>query len=83
MKLIKFYSPTCVPCKAITPIVTKFAEDYNLDYEEIDANDNDDMVLKYKVRSVPTIVLLNGIKEYKLVGMHTYDQLLDALKSIM
>ena len=57
MKLLKFYSPSCAPCKAITPFVNSVAFELQLAVEAIDATQNPEMASKYGIRAVPTLVL--------------------------
>lgn len=74
MKIIKFYSDTCGPCKVL---------DFNLkkagiEYESINANDdeNDTIVEKYKIRAVPTLIKEdNGVEIARHVGIMTEEQL--------
>lgn len=57
MKVLKFYADYCVPCKAVGLNL----KNANLPVEimEIDAEDNEDMVREYGIRSVPVTVLLD------------------------
>ena len=74
MKIIKFYSDTCGPCKVL---------DINLQragiaYESINANmeENDALVEKYKIRAVPTLIKEdNGVEIDRHVGIMTEEQL--------
>lgn len=72
MKLIKFYSKTCVPCKAMSPIVEKTVQAHNLDLIEIDVQEQPEKAAEYGVRGVPTVVLLGDNSEViaKFVGMN-------------
>lgn len=61
-KILKFYSPTCGPCK----IVSKNLEQINnVEIEDIDVIDseNEELILKYNIRSVPTIIVLGEDNE--------------------
>ena len=73
MKIYKFYSPTCVPCKSIAQTLEQAIIDRDLEVESIDITQDIDTVLKYQVRSVPTLV--NPETGAKLVGVFTPDQL--------
>ena len=64
MKVLKFYADYCVPCKAVGLNL----KNANLPVEimEIDAEDNEDMVREYGIRSVPVTILLDDAgKEVK------------------
>jgi thioredoxin 1 len=57
MQLLKFHATWCNPCKAMTEIM----EEITFPYEviSVDIEENMDLALKYGVRSVPTLVLVN------------------------
>ena len=57
-KILKFYSKTCGPCKVMSK---RLEELKNVEIQEIDILDEDseELVNKYKVTSIPTIIILN------------------------
>lgn len=74
MKIIKFYSDTCGPCKVLDSNLRKAG----IEYESINANDdeNDVLVEKYKIRAVPTLIKEdNGIEITRHTGIMTEEQL--------
>ena len=74
MKIIKFYSDTCGPCKVLDSNLKKA----NIKYESINANDdeNDVLVEKYKIRAVPTLIKENnGVEIARHTGIMTEEQL--------
>lgn len=58
MKLLKFYTETCQPCRLMGPIVKQACGQTGLDYEDVHAID-DPRGVAYDVRKVPTLVLVN------------------------
>ena len=64
--VIDFWAEWCGPCRAISPIVEELAEEYagKVNIGKCDIEENDDIVMKYAVRNVPTIVF---IKDGQLV----------------
>lgn len=74
MKIIKFYSDTCGPCKVLDSNLKKA----HIEYESINANsdENDTLVEKYKIRAVPTLIKEeNGIEVARHIGIMTEEQL--------
>lgn len=74
MKIIKFYSDTCGPCKVLDSNLKRAG----IKYESINANDdeNDVLVEKYKIRAVPTLIKEdNGVEIARHVGIMTEEQL--------
>lgn len=64
-KIIKFYSKSCGPCKVMTSTLSQID---NIELQEVDIEDDSNSALldEYKVRTIPTIVILNednSIKE--------------------
>lgn len=58
MKLLKFYADWCGPCKMLSRVI----EDVKLPYpvEDIDINQDQDLAMKYGIRGVPTLVLVDN-----------------------
>ena len=58
---MKFYSPCCGQCK----VVAKEFKDHPIDVsvEDINVMENPEVVDKYNVKSLPTILLLNDKEE--------------------
>lgn len=54
-KLLKFYSPTCTPCK----VLSNFLNDKEVVYEDIDITVQQEYIDKYGLSSVPVLILLD------------------------
>ena len=65
MKILKFYTPTCMPCRA----VGKLLEKVEVPVEEINAVEDLKKVDEYNICTTPTLVFLN--EEEKEVGRTT------------
>ena len=59
MKLLKFYAEWCGPCKGLTMIINGAKDKINIPIEEYDIDNEMFMAQDYKVRSVPTLVLVD------------------------
>ena len=57
------------PCKAISPLVSKLAEEYDgkLVVGKCDVEQNEDITMEYAVRNIPTLLFF---KDGKLVNKH-------------
>ncbi len=74
MKIIKFYSDTCGPCKALESNLNKA----QIEYTSINVEtDSENLIEKYNIRGIPTLIKLNDKDEIidKFVGVMTVEQL--------
>jgi thioredoxin 1 len=82
MKLLKFYAEWCGPCKGLTMIINGAKDKINIPIEEYDIDNEMFMAQDYKVRSVPTLVLVYDKNQEikRSVGLLTEEKLLEFLK---
>ena len=59
MKILKFYSNSCGPCKVMSKELAKLKDIEIVDYDATDEN-NVEILDKYKVLSIPTIVIVDS-----------------------
>ena len=65
-KIIKFWAPGCVNCKALEPTMESLAAEYSdIRFENVKTADADELVAKYDVTSLPTLIFL---KDGEMVG---------------
>lgn len=90
IKVLKFYSPTCGPCKAndfiLEGIKNKYPDKYELlDIQPIDTSldESQDLIEEYLVRSVPLLVFLKDGKDpVKLTGIAAEPRILSAISAL-
>ena len=80
MKILKFSAVWCSPCKMLASIMDNIELPYEV--ESIDIDEQSELAMKYRVRGVPTLILVddtdNEIK--RNVGMITREKLLEWVK---
>lgn len=64
--LVDFYAEWCGPCKMLTPIINEAAT--NLDSKgvkviKVDVDQHSDLAIKYNIRGIPTVLVLNDGQE--------------------
>jgi len=60
-RIIKFEKNDCNPCAMVSDLLDK----KGVEYERVNPFDNPEMAVKYRVRSVPTVILFEENKEIK------------------
>lgn len=79
--LIDFYAEWCKPCKKMTPILNKIADqNKNIKLLKIDAEKSDNIASVFKVEEIPTYVIIkNGRQVWRGVGEMDEAELNDIL----
>lgn len=73
-KILKFSASWCQPCKMLAKNLE--TAQLTVPVEEIDIDEKTDMSVEYKIRGVPTLVMLEDGKEVKRVsGVKSVDEL--------
>ena len=67
MKILKFFTPTCMPCRALGKVLDQI----DVEVENINALENVDKVDTYEVCTTPTLVFLDdeGKEFNRTVGL--------------
>ena len=69
--VVDFWATWCGPCRAIAPYIEELAKEYDgkIVVGKCDVEENDDIVMEYGVRNIPTILFFkNGEVVDRLVG---------------
>ena len=75
-KILYFSAEWCGPCKQLGPTMEGLRGQIN--YTKIDVDQDQNSAIKYGVRNIPTLILLeNGETKGRLVGNQTAETILN------
>ena len=70
--LVKFSAPWCGPCRQLSPIIEKLAEDFDGKANICDLNIDDaqELAQQFAIRSIPTTVIFkDGVEVDRIIGI--------------
>ena len=76
--IIDFSATWCGPCKMLAPVLEEVSEQYaeKVDFFNIDVDENSDIAMKYRIASIPALVVLKkGVKVDMQVGFVPKEEL--------
>ena len=68
---VDFYADWCGPCKMMSPVIDKLAEEYEgrIKVGKVNVDENGDLAVKYGIMSIPNMVFFkNGEVADRVVG---------------
>lgn len=77
--ILDFGAEWCSPCKRLSPILENLAAEWTgkVDVFSVDADSSSDLVMRYGVMSLPTLVLIKSGKEVtRVVGLQNKEKLI-------
>lgn len=83
--LVDFWASWCMPCKMMAPILNDVAEHVtgNVTIAKLNVEQNQGTASKYKVRSIPTMILFKDGKEMnRIVGVKQKDYVLKEIAKV-
>ena len=82
---VKFTAKWCGPCRKQQPTIEKIEQEFkNVQFISIDIDEVPDFNSKYKVKSIPLLILFkDGVEKKRIVGMTLLDFLRTAFKDFV
>lgn len=83
---VDFWATWCGPCQMISPIIEQIADEYveKMPVAKVDIDQNRELAEKYKIMSIPTIILFENGKEVKrLVGAKSSAEYINEINNIL
>ena len=84
LTILDFSAEWCGPCKKLSPIIEELALEYpDLNIQKINVDANKELVGKYKIRSIPTVLFIQEDEVLeKLVGAVSKLELVEKIESL-
>lgn len=58
LKILDFKAQWCAPCVAMSPILDEVEKETGVEIRKIDVDDNEEMVIAYGIRNIPTLIFI-------------------------
>ena len=83
MKILKFSSATCMPCKQMAKVIDELDDDTKSLFEEYTSENDITKFMQFNVRSVPTLIAVDelGNELRRSTGMMTEDKLIEFIQA--
>lgn len=81
--IVDFYADWCGPCKMMSPIIDKIAEELgdSVKVGKVNVDENLELAQSLNIMSIPTIMIYkNGTIDTKFIGLTDKKEILDAIK---
>ena len=81
--IVDFYAEWCGPCKMMSPVIDKIAEELGdkAKVGKVNSDDNMELVEKFEIMSIPTIMIFkNGEISKKFIGLTSKEEIINEVK---
>jgi thioredoxin 1 len=87
LTVLQFSAEWCGPCKMLTPVMLKLADensDKDLTIGKVNVDTNSEIGVKYGVRNIPTLVFLkNGVEVDRTTGVQGKEALQTKINTLL
>lgn len=84
--LVDFYSDSCIPCKMLSPVLSRLESEYagKLSIVKVNVNFDEELAERYEVLASPTLVLFkNGSEVTRHRGSASGEQIKELIDQVL
>ena len=83
--VVDFYAEWCMPCVMMSPVIEELADKLKkMKFMKVNVDDNKELARKFKVMSIPTIMIFkNGKEAERVTGSMPSDILEEKLRALV
>ena len=86
LSMVDFWAPWCAPCKSMAPRLRRLSKIFKgkVAFGKLDTQKNQDIAKKYKIQSIPHLIIFNnGKKILNITGLRSVGQLKKIIDDIL
>lgn len=84
--LVDFWASWCGPCKMLSPVIDRIAQEYEgkINVGKVNVDDEGALASQFAIVSIPTVILFkDGKVVEKLIGVHSFDDYADMIDKLL
>jgi thioredoxin 1 len=85
--LVDFWAPWCGPCRQLTPIVDRLADQFagKVKVGKVNVDENPNLAVEYDVTTIPRLMVFKGDKKpvRQIVGLTAESELVKLLNGVL